>query len=135
MKNILTLALCILTLNLSAAATAVDPEVVLAIARDLDAIVGDTVDEGEWDANIKRDANKFPIEYTCTAKNTHRGPLYICSFTFVITPYNNNFADGNTWEAKCSNLLYFVSLKNGKLSVSNYKDSEQSCLETLNEGP
>ena len=107
-----------------------------AIADDLDNLVGDTVDEGSWDANVIRDREGYPTLTSCTLETTRRGDKYSCDITFLVTPYEGEDIESEPWEVTCSGVKYLVKIRpNLSLQVVGEKDSLMSCIELLGEGP
>jgi hypothetical protein len=113
-----------------------NPVAVKVIADDLDSLVGDTVDEGSWDANVIRDSNGNPTETLCKVEAAGVDDTYICTITFLCIPYDRDDVDSDPWKSTCESVRYLVKTKaDGKVVVEGNQSDTTACLETLNEGP
>jgi hypothetical protein len=113
-----------------------DPKVVMEIADHLDRLVGDTVDEGSWNADVIRNAAGIPSEFICNVTDSSRDTQnYRCDFSFSVTPYEGEDL-GESWKVTCSDVIFNVRLnRNGRITLTENELSIQSCLENLSESP
>jgi hypothetical protein len=98
------------------------PELKLSIARDIDSILGDTVNEGEMHAGVKF-INKVP-QMDCNLIDSKKDPetkLARCDVRFVV-----EHDEGPSCETSCF-LIYKVKNKD----ITPVRDLEDSCLENL----
>jgi hypothetical protein len=111
-----------------------NPEIVRAIADALDDLVGDTVDEGSWNADIIRDKEGHPSEAVCKTRRVSQGMRYCCDFTFLVTPYEGEDLDAEPWTATCEGVCYLVK-RESPLRLERNEKSTVACIERLNESP
>ena len=103
----------------------------LAVANDIDALVGDTVNEGESEAYVLRTGTKKAPQVKCKIKSVPERSLEIllCEVTFRIKPYKAQ------WTQRTCDLTYLLHINKAFPTLSRGKDSIfDRCIEILNEG-
>lgn len=103
----------------------------LAIANDIDALVSDTVNEGEQEAYVLRQGvGKTPV-VNCKNKSipSKQSEPLNCTVTFRVKPYEAN------WTERTCGLTYLWNPRGPFPSITRGpKELFNSCIETLNEG-
>lgn len=130
--NIIRLVVLItLLLGSQVSAAETDPAIVDLIADDLEGLVGDTVNEGSWEAAILRD------HMTCEIITVQSSKRYQCQIKFLVTPYESEDIDSDPWEVTCTDVQYKFTSRRGRTKprVEAIQSTTSSCVEVLSEGP
>lgn len=117
-------------------ATPADPKIILAIAKDFDGLLGDTVDEGSWNADIRRSPDGQPKDAHCTVSGRKPVQSYTCEFRFDLRAYQPEELGTERWGSGCDGLRYRVHFTNRPTDFRIERDSGISeCIDKLSESP
>lgn len=103
----------------------------MAVADDIDALVSDTVNEGENQAFVLRKGRQKTPVMVCRNKSipTRHLEILLCTVTFRVKPYQAS------WTQRTCDLTYLLDTDKPFPSINRGLDSIfDACLEALSEG-